>query len=370
MSSKLSHGAAPFVPKSSTPSSSVGLKPNLSASAAPFTPVSKKVAAVAAAAAASASAPAPVPVVPTAPTPLTAKPFNAAEVAAGSGLSASATPYSPTRTSPTAKGTPAFPSAPVAQAAALASAAPAPAPAPAPVDVPSSATENASNFAASKLVVKNPKQAPVHSMDVPKFSHSWGLICNNHLDPKNYTGVEIRRVGDIEQFWRLWHHVPLFSSKVSTSAGSAYTYHWFKGTIKPSWEDTANANGGILTIPMLTMDRVSYLDAKGKTIIDDIYMTILMFATGAAKPCSSHINGITIKSRNGVAIDLWLDTTDSEKIKGLVEAVREAIAPLDNKYEKEKFAYMSNAQRVAAPAPTSSGYKNKAAKVEKKIDYY
>lgn len=366
MSTKLSSEAPPFVPGGSTSSA-----PNASlrAAAAPFMPSKSTTAMNVAARVTGAAAPAPV--------ASTLKPF----------LNASAAPYCPTRTSPTAKGTPAFPAA-ATTAAPAATAAPVKAPAaigqsPAPVSpvsadgvsstgaTNSSSSAEASVFAVSSLVPKTPKRAPANSMDVPKFSHSWGLICNNHLDPKNYTGVEIRRAGDIEAFWRLWHHVPLFSSKVSTSAGSAYTYHWFKGTIKPSWEDRANANGGILTIPMLTADRVSYLEAKGRTIIDDIYITLLMFATGAAHPTSANVNGITIKSRNGVAIDLWLDTTDAEKIKALVAAVRAVIAPIDNKYEKEKFAYMSTAQRVAAPAPsTSSGYKAKAAKVEKKIDYY
>lgn len=368
---KLSGDASPWQP--SAPKSS------LSAGAAPFAPGTGKKTTLPVASKPSAPLP---------PTPMTGKP--ASEVAANSGLSATAAPYSPARLSPTAKGTPAFPvppttattAAPVAEGpAAIGHGKEAPQPV-SPVALStdgaslstnaagatSSSSSEISNFASSTLVVKTPKQA-APAGEAPKFSYSWGLICNNHLDPKNYTGIEIRRVGDIEQFWRLWHHVPLFSSKVSTSAGSAYTYHWFKGTIKPSWEDPSNVAGGILTVTVVPGDRISFLDDKGRVLIDDMYMSILMLVTGAAKPAVAVVNGVTIKSRNGVALDLWLDTTEVAKIKALAEAVREAIGPLDERFEKERFAYMSNAQRAAAPPPTT-GYKGKVIKAEKKIDYY
>nr|CAB3241798.1 eukaryotic translation initiation factor 4E type 3 [Phallusia mammillata] len=51
---------------------------------------------------------------------------------------------------------------------------------------------------------------------------------------------KIYTVSTVESFWGVFNHVPAPSNLMAR-----YSYHWMRNNIRPVWEDSVNANGGM-----------------------------------------------------------------------------------------------------------------------------
>ena len=216
-------------------------------------------------------------------------------------------------------------------------------------------------FETSKLVIPETKPIPP---EAPKFNSLWTLYADDHPvligdTAKFFDPVQIKQVGDLETFWRLWRYLPLPSRRVPS-----FTYQWFRKDIKPSWEEPRNKNGGTVNIVVYDKDRQG-LQSKGA--VDDSFLLVVLACTGETLAESTSVNGIVLKIRKSTTLQLWTSTSELRTLQILSNSVRALLAQTLEVKALAKFDFFSHSSQAAAPQAKPSKGKNSAKAVPSKV---
>lgn len=268
--------------------------------------------------------------------PKVQSPLTAASMAK---LSAGATPYTPTRrtpASPTAKGG-AFPAAPPrSETSTRDSPVPQSDGGVKPLASDTTATAGtpmsplspnyggaADTFATSKLPVPD---APKAAEEV-KLHSTWTLSADSHpinigaggfgpATTGDYCPTTLKNVSTLESFWRLWRSLKPPSQQVPS-----FTLHFFRRPISPTWEDTRNRAGGIISIPLWDRDRMSLQDRVA--VIDDAWWLATMALAGESLPNALTMNGAVLKIRQrSTLLQIWTGTSDQKLLAETAAGLR------------------------------------------------
>lgn len=114
----------------------------------------------------------------------------------------------------------------------------------------------------------------------------------------------------IEAFWQFASHLAM-PSKLRPN----HTYHLFKCTIKPLWEDEANREGG----------KLSFEIPSDHKKIDEIWLEFLMALVGETlEEDRSHICGLVFSHRSKTEkVSLWIKAIhDPEAVRMISERMK------------------------------------------------
>jgi hypothetical protein len=237
---------------------------------------------------------------------------------------------------------------------------------------------SADTFRTSKLVVPpTPKPAAEvklnttwtlyadsHPINIGSSGHSF----NHHANTGDFNPIQLRTIGDMEGFWRVWRSVKPPSCQVPS-----FTFYFFRRTISPTWEDPRNRNGGTVTIPIWDRDRMTLHD---RLVMDDVWWLTTMALAGDSLPNAMLLNGASLKIRQrSIMLQLWTNSVDQAKLTEMANGLRALLCetlgpnrPLDG---LEFFAH-SSADQTKPQSPLTSKPPSKmargaaAAKVQKR----
>lgn len=226
-------------------------------------------------------------------------------------------------------------------------------------------------FKDSKLPVpdaaREPPAAPI------ALNAAWTLHADDHaimigMDQKAsfHDPVVIHTVKDLEQFWRLWRHVPNPMSRTPN-----FTYYWFRKDVKPNWEDSRNKNGGTLNAILFDRDRIGLQD---RGVVDDAFMVAVLACTGESIAESTIVNGVVLKLRQkSVMLQLWTTVTAKAQLQALADSLRTHLKDIASPLtlEKGKIDFFTHQQVISSvAAKTQSGKKKPASRAPtREADY-
>jgi len=104
----------------------------------------------------------------------------------------------------------------------------------------------------------------------------------------------------VEDFWRYYNHM-VKPSKMENNAN----YHLFKSSVKPMWEDKANARGGKWIITLK--------GEKEKPMLDQYWENLCLALVGETLDVGEEVTGAVVSRRKaGDRIAIWTRNRDDE----------------------------------------------------------
>jgi translation initiation factor 4E len=145
---------------------------------------------------------------------------------------------------------------------------------------------------------------PVHPLQnrwILWFDHKIQKKGGGPLEADDYESNlnEVGSFASVEGFWQVFHHV-LLPSQLEMGAN----YHLFKSGIKPTWEDSSNAEGGKWAVRFTNRE-------KGH--VDYYWLNIAMAVIGETIDEGDEICGAVFsKRKGGDRIAIWIRSKDKE----------------------------------------------------------
>mmetsp|Transcript_25859 Transcript_25859/g.57051 ORF Transcript_25859/g.57051 Transcript_25859/m.57051 type:complete len:246 (-) Transcript_25859:46-783(-) len=165
-----------------------------------------------------------------------------------------------------------------------------------------------------------------------------------HQSDYAQTTREVAEFATVQDFWRLWNHIPQPSQLLDTSGGNFRrmvrdtdsqqsvidAIMIFQKGVKPQWEDTANSTGGHFQV---TIKIASGGSGTPPGQIDEYWNNIVLGVIGATVEPAEMITGLRLVdklSKSGGAsmlrMEIWFrDLADKDKVDILERSVKRCL---------------------------------------------
>lgn len=167
----------------------------------------------------------------------------------------------------------------------------------------------------------------------------WLVILDFDSGTAKYTIEEIGKVNTIKNLYQYYHRLPQIS-EIKRNTGKYASIGFFKGAIKPAWEDPANKNGA------------SHQFRVKENIVNEVWRNLLLSASSnelnsKLQPQQNNkICGLMVspkKERGEYEIEIWVQTSDeppdqsfAEYICELVNSAGGQLRPIDVRFQPHK----------------------------------
>lgn len=164
---------------------------------------------------------------------------------------------------------------------------------------------------------------------------------------ETFEPVRLAAIADVESFWRLLRSVPTPASRTPR-----FTYYFFRKTIFPSWEEPRNKHGG--TFSFMLWDSRTGSDAS-RLLVNDVWTLLLAGLAGENVDESLIVNGICIKVRTRITVEIWTNTCAQARVRRFVASLREMLRRNLPTFSQERcfdrLEFVSNETNAAKSAP-------------------
>ena len=166
----------------------------------------------------------------------------------------------------------------------------------------------------------------------------WLVILDFDSGTAKYTIEEIGKVNTIKNLYQYYHRLPQIS-EIKRNTGKYASIGFFKGAIKPAWEDSANKNGA------------SHQFRVKEDIVNGVWRNLLLSASSnelnsKLQPQQNNkICGLMVspkKERGEYAIEIWVSSDEppnpsfAEYICELVNSADGQLKPTDVRFQPHK----------------------------------